>query len=147
MGVCLLELIRRAMNAELLELIQCPRLAEITRERRPRTLVDEVFEVITNPIRRTDTQITDLLSQSAYVATLQPGSKAEKTGIPLPPGMCDRHVVQLIAKIEGQFEVVVTQCVAYGDLWRRAEGSGPTPECRDHEVAEWTSRRRKSHVA
>jgi hypothetical protein len=100
-----------------------------------------------NSVGGTSSQITDLVTQSAYESMLQSGSEAEKSGIPLPTGISDRHVVQLVAKIEGQLKVVVTKHVASGDLWRRAEGSRPAFESRDHEVAEWTSGCRKSGVA
>jgi hypothetical protein len=61
-----------------------------------------------NSSRWAGPQFTDLVLQPTYEATLQLGSEAKEFGIPLPSGMRDRHVVQLVAKIEGQFEVVVT---------------------------------------
>src|ERR1039458_4841256 len=134
------------MDAELPQLIQRPRLAEIRRERWSGALVKEILEFTANLGRRTWSPIADLISQPAYKATLELGTEAEKPGIPFPAGIGDRDIVQLVAKVESHLEVVVTQLVASGDWWRRAERSRSHLECRDHEVAERPPGCRKSHA-
>src|SRR5207302_1660413 len=121
-----------AVHDELEELLARRSPRQVPGQRRPLVGRDEPAKNLWDLLRRNGKRDGHRARQPRLEALLERAPEAEQRGLPLPRGVNAREapVVQLVAGIEGEMEVVVRERLAggLGHRWQRGGRSNEVPE-------------------